>query len=151
MLRVPRFAVAALALACSAGLSHAKELVIETPGERTLTNKLVLAGVAVSGGVAGALGVYWHLDSKSASDEVSAADYTGKSWTPARAALVEQADRSSTRAMIAYGIGGALLVSTVIAMIVTEPASEVTVIQTTAAPTFAPVEGGAVLGGVWSF
>jgi hypothetical protein len=148
---VPRLAVVTLALACSARVATAKDIVIETPGERTSANKLLLAGLTVTGGIAAALGVYWHLDGRSASDDVSADSFTGEPWSDDKQALVDRADRSRTRATIAYGVGGALLVTAVIALIATEPESTTTVIHTTPVPTVSPIEGGAMLGGAWSF
>jgi len=148
---VSRLAVASLALACSARVAVAKDIVIETPGERSPTNKLVIAGLTVAGGIAGGLGVYWHLDGRSAADDVSADSFTGEVWNADRDALVDRADRARTRAAIAYGVGGALLVAAVIAVIATEPESTTTVIHTTPVPTVSPIEGGAMLGGAWSF
>lgn len=145
--------IVALAVTSTVRVAAAeREIVIDTPGERTRENKLLLAGLAGAGVLAGGLGLYWHLDSRSASREVSAKELTGKAWTSDRQALVEQADRSRTRAAIAYGIGGALVVSAVVALIVTEPPSERTVIHPrSATPTVAPIQGGAVVGGAWSF
>lgn len=128
-----------------------RDIVIETPGERSTENKLMLAGLVTAAGIAGGLGLYWHLDSQSASDDVSAILFIGEAWTPDDAALLERADRSRSRAIVAYGVGGALLIGAAIALIVTEPPSETTVIRPRATPTVSPTDGGAVLGGWWSF
>lgn len=144
---------AALAVMSTTRVAGAdREIVIETPGERTKENKLLLGGLAGAGSLIGGLGLYFHLDSRSAANEVSAKETTGKAWTADRQAFADQADRSGTRAIIAYSIGGALLISAAVALIVTEPPTERTVIRPrSASPTIAPLEGGAVLGGVWSF
>lgn len=129
-----------------------RDIVIETPGERTTNNKLVLGGIAGLGVVAGALGVYFHLDSRSASDAVSADALTGRAWTQEEVDLVDRASSSRTNAAVAYSLGGALLIGAVIALIVTEPPSETTVIRPhTGTPTVMPTSGGAMVGGVWSF
>lgn len=126
-----------------------REIVVETPGERSTSNKLLCGGLAAAGLVAGALGVYWHLDSRDAADAVSADTFTGRAWSAEDVALVDQADRSKTRATVAYGLGGALLVAAVVTFIVTDPPSERSVIRTGA--IVAPTSGGAVVGGMWSF
>jgi hypothetical protein len=129
-----------------------REIVIEIPGERSTANVVALAGIAGAGAIAGAIGVYFNLDARSAQQDVSADRFLNRPWTQAQVDLVERADRSSTRAGICYGIGGALLLGAAIAFIVTDPKSETSVIRTTrATPTVVPAPGGAVLGGAWRF
>ncbi len=136
-----------------------REIVIETPGERTLTNQLVIGGVLGAGLAVGAAGLYWHLDSRSAANEVSAVLPTGESWSASHVDLVERADRSGTRATIAYSLGGAIVIGAVIAFIVTDPPTERTVIRareirpTTLQirPTIIPTPEGALLGSRWRF
>lgn len=142
-----------LALAVSAATAHAGDITIEIPGERSSENKILLGSLAGAGLVLGALGAYWHLDSRSASNDVSSDRFTGHAWTAEDEALVDRADRSRGRAIVAYSAGGALLLGAAIVYIVTEPRSETTVIHPhgRGTPTVAPTEGGAVLGGMWSF
>ena len=128
-----------------------REIVIETSGERSRENKLMLAGLVTAAGLAGGLGLYWHLDSRSASSEVSASLFTGEAWTADDAATLARGERSGTRALVAYGVGGALLIGAVAALILTEPPSETTVLRPGAAPTVVPTQGGAMVGGWWSF
>lgn len=153
MTTVPRIVVSAALLLAIPRLAAAdRDIVIETPGERSITTKAALGGMFAASLLVGGFGVYWHLDSRSASDDVSASKFTGKAWTSDDIALADQADRSKTRATIAYGIGGALLIGAAIAFIVTDPPSETVVITPTrGTPTVAPTPGGAVLGGMWSF
>ena len=143
-----------LALAAAHAPARAdKDIVIEIPGERSTENKILLGSLAGAGFLFGALGAYWHLDSRSASNDVSSDRFTGHAWTADDQALVDRADRSRGRAIIAYSAGGALLIGAAIVYIVTEPKSETAVIRPhgRGTPTVAPTEGGAVLGGMWSF
>lgn len=130
-----------------------KDIVIEVPGERSTENKLVLGGIAGAGFVVGAIGLYFHLDSRSASNDVSSDKFTGHAWTAEDDALVDRADRSRSRAIIGYSIGGALIAGAVVAYILTEPKSETAVIHPHGhgTPSVTPTEGGALLGGLWSF
>ncbi len=150
---VPRIMLSAALLLALPRLAIAdRDIVIETPGERSTTNKAVLGGLLGASLLIGGLGVYWHLDSRSAATDVSSSKFTGKAWSSEDIALADQADRSRTRATVAYGIGGALLIGAAIAFIVTDPPSETVVITPSrGTPTVAPTQGGAVLGGMWSF
>lgn len=155
--RMKSFAgVLVLALLASVGVAHAddglKPITIVAPGERTTNNKLVLGGIAGAGLVAGAVGFYFHLDSRSASDEVGTDVFTGTAWTPAHQDLVDRAASSRTAAIAMYSLGSACLIGAVVYWIVTDPPDETIVIRPrTAQPTIAPTPGGAVLGGTWSF
>lgn len=143
MLAVPRVASA------DGGM---KPITIVAPGERTTNNKLVLAGLAGAGLLAGATGLYFHLDSRSAGDDVGTDVFTGTAWTPAHQDLVERAESSRNVAIAMYSVGGAFLVGAVVYWIVTDPPDETIVIRPRGAqPTVTPTPGGAVLGGTWSF
>lgn len=124
-----------------------REIRIEVPGERSRNNKLALAGALGLGVLGSAVGVYYHLDSRDASREVSADIITGKAWTHTQVDAVERAAQSRTRAAIGYGIGGAFVIGTIVAFIVTEPEAETSVIRTTLVPT----RGGAVVAKGWRF
>jgi hypothetical protein len=103
-------------------------------------------------GPLGGLGLYWHLDSQTAADDVGSVTFTGNAWTAEDVALVDQADRSRTRAVVAYSVGGALVIGAIIAFIATDPPTETFTIRPRGGtPTVVPTQGGAMLGGTWSF
>ncbi|MGE0396178.1 MAG: hypothetical protein AB7T06_05595 [Kofleriaceae bacterium] len=154
-----KYAVGVLVLATLAGPRIAradeggiKPITIVAPGERPMKNKLVLGGIAGAGLVAGAIGFYFHLDSRSATDDVGTDVFTGTAWSPAHQELVDRADSSRAAAITLYSIGGACIAGAIVYWILTDPGEETIVIQPrTAQPTIVPTQGGAVLGGVWSF
>ena len=131
--------------------TRSRELEIEVPGERSRNNKLVIGGMLAAGALGGALGLYWHLDSRDASDAVSSDRFTGEAWTEEHAAQVDRAQRSKSRATVAYAVGGAFLLASVITYIVTEPESETAVIRTGVSVTAPPRGSGAIVGKLWSF
>ncbi|MDQ3367970.1 MAG: hypothetical protein M3680_21300, partial [Myxococcota bacterium] len=126
-----------------------RELVVEIPGERSTQTLAVVGGIAAAGLLGSALGLYWHLDSRDAADAVSSSRFAGRAWTSAQVDLVDRAERSKTRATVAYAVGGALVIGAVVAFIVTNPESQREVIRTGA--TIVPTEGGAVASKAWSF
>jgi hypothetical protein len=128
--------------------TRAREIKVVTPGERSRNNKLMIGGTFGAAVIVGAIGGYFHLDSRDASNQVSSSIPTGKPWTPARAELVDRAESSRSAAIVAYSVGGAIVVGAIVAYIMTEPKSETSVIRTTA---IAPTDGGAVVTTGWSF
>ena len=130
-----------------------KDVVIEIPGERTTEQKVLVGGLAGAGFLVGALGAYFHNDSRQASNDVGSDTFTGHAWTAEDQALVDQADRSRTRAIVGYSVGGALLIGAIVAYIVTDPPSETAVIHPhgRGSAMLAPTEGGAMAFGTWSF
>jgi hypothetical protein len=152
--RPSRLVPAICLLGLLAPRAHAeKDIVIEIPGERPVENKILIGSLVGAGLIAGAVGAYFHFDSRSASSDVSASKYTGHAWTSDDQDLVDRADRSRSHAIILYGVGGALLIGAAVVWIATEPKSETAVIHPhgRGTPTVQPAEGGAVLGGMWSF
>jgi hypothetical protein len=132
--------------------SRQKDIVITSAPDRSSNNKILLASLAGAAVVFGGVGLYYNLDAKSASDQVSAKNVKNTIWTAADQATFDRANSSSTKAEVFYGIGGALLVGAAITFIVTAPKTETTVIHSrTVTPTASPTPGGAMLGGAWSF
>jgi hypothetical protein len=101
------------------------------------------------------VGLYFHFDSRSASDEVKSHRYTGRTWTQEREDTFDRAHRSAGIAGVAYGIGGALLIATAVAYMITEPPLETIVIHphTELKPVtiVAPIPGGAFVSRGWEF
>ena len=126
-----------------------KDYVIVSYPERSKKNVTVLVGMAAGGVVLGGLGVYFHLDSRDASDEVGAQKFTGATWTAERQNTYERAHSSAVAAGVLYGVGGGLLLATAIAFIATEPKAENIVIHPHTAVV--PTRGGAFVGTGWSF
>ncbi|HUS32828.1 MAG TPA: hypothetical protein VMZ53_30210 [Kofleriaceae bacterium] len=139
----------------SSGPSAGRDIYIKSYPDRSHKNVM---GLSIAGGAAvvlGGVGLYFHLDSRSKSNDVSANKYTGEVWTAERQDTYDSANRSAVVAGVFYGIGGAVLIGTAIAYMITEPKMETTVLHphTSPKPTamVAPTRGGALVGGAWSF
>lgn len=124
-----------------------RDLVVTTPGERTSKNVAIIATVAGVGALLGGVGVYYTLDARSATNDVTAQRPLSTPWTGDRQATYDRAHDSSVKAGIFYGVGGAALIGAVVALIVTAPKDETTIIH----PHVEVGPGGATLGGSWSF
>ena len=127
-----------------------REIVIDVPGLRTGQTRLVLGSLLAAGTLAGAVGLYFHLDSRSSANEISAQLFTGRTWTDSRQNVFDDTDRSRNHAIIAYTIGGLFVTGAIVAFIISEPKSERTVIRPHHAG-LVPTPGGAMAGAGWSF
>jgi hypothetical protein len=127
-----------------------REIVVDIPGVRPTQTKLMLYSLAAASVIAGGIGLYYHLDSRSAANTVSRSLFSGETWTQDRQDRLEEGERSKTRAAVAYTVGGLFVTGTIIALILTEPKSERTVIRPRHAG-IAPTPGGAVAAAGWSF
>jgi hypothetical protein len=121
---------------------------------RTLGQRLTIAGLGVAGLAAGGLGLHFHLDSRDAAEELSSDDDVVGTWTADRQALHDRAGASGTKAIIGYSVGALLLGGAVVALWRSEPGEDEVVLAPggrAAVPVVAPVPGGAVVGGAWSW
>jgi hypothetical protein len=132
-----------------------KPIVIVSHPDRSTANLTALVALGGSGAIATAIGLVFHLRSNNARDEVASDRFTGEVWTADRQAAYDRAHSSSIVAGALYGIGGALLLSTAIVYIATDPEPEYITINPHVSPkptaTVAPTRGGAMVGGTWSF
>jgi hypothetical protein len=139
----------------SYGPRAGRDIYIKSYPDRSRNNVLGLSIAGGAGVLLGAVGLYFHLDSRDLSSQVNAQKFTGEAWTPEHQAAYDSANRSAVVAGVFYGIGGAVLLGTAIAYMVTEPKMETMVIRphTSPKPTalVAPTRGGALIGGTWSF
>ena len=132
-----------------------KDVVVVSYPERSKQNVYMLGGLAIGGALVGALGLYFHMDSRSATDDVAANKFLNVPWSAAHQDTYDRARSSSITAGVLYGVGGGLLLATAILYIATEPKPETITIQPRANPKptalVAPTPGGAVVGGAWRF
>ncbi len=137
------------------GKSGGDDIKIRLDKPRTGKQRIVIGALLGGAVVFGGLGVGFHLDSRSVSDELGAKDFTGLVYTREREDLRRRGVRSRAIAIGGYAVGGVLLISTVVALLVTQPGTELLTIDSQ--PVKTPVslvplrDGGAVVSGAWSF
>jgi hypothetical protein len=126
---------------------------IKSPGERSLQQDIILASVAGGGALFGLIGGYYHYDSNSQSNKVTATTPTNHPWSPADQAAYDQANSSRTKAIVFYSISGAALITAAVYLILTDPPGTETVIHPHRrfVPKVELAPSGAVLGGGWTF
>ncbi len=135
-----------------------KPLTYRVDGQRSPKNKLVLSGMAAGTLLFGGLGLYFHLESRDAANDVTAfaGEPTNLIYTPGLDQRRIDADTNKTRATVLYGLGGAALITTIVTYIVTSPPDELREYESSgdsrvATPYVVPVEGGAMMGGTVRF
>jgi len=129
------------------GLRRGRTIVVRYTPDRTRANMVMLGAFGGAAALFGGLGVYFHLESRSEADEVSAKSYTGRPWTQERQDTYDRSTRDSTIAGVLYGIGGALALTTAVLYIVTEPELQETIMT----PHVSATREGAMIGGGWRF
>jgi hypothetical protein len=127
-----------------------REIVVDVPGVRSTQTRLILGTLAAATVIVGGIGLYFHVESRDAANEVSRSVFDGETWTQARQDRLEEGERARSRAIVSYTFGGLLLTGTVVALILSEPRSERHVIRPRHAGV-APIPGGAIAGAGWSF
>lgn len=116
---------------------------------RTTSQKLLIGGLLVGATAAIGFGAYYHLDSRDAAKEVSSnGDLTGETWTAEHQATYDRAGSSGTLAIVGYVVGAAFLGGVIAAAWQTRPVEEEVLVTGLGV---APVHGGAMVGGAWSW
>jgi hypothetical protein len=125
-----------------------EEVAYRIDRSRTNRQRWILGGLAGGTLLFGGLGLYFHLESRDLSDQVSAqgGEHTGRIYTPQVDATREDALSARTLAIAGYSAGGAALLATIVYFIVTDPGEEYVTLTPGAAPVVVPISGGAVLG-----
>jgi len=133
-------------------------LTYRVDGARSRNQKVVLVSLAGATVLATAVGVYFHMDARDATREVEAlsGEHTNRVYTPEVDARRQDAVNSGTAATVFYGLGSALLISTVVAFIVTSPPDEIHEYKSgndsrISVPYIVPVDGGAMIGKQWTY
>ncbi len=125
---------------------------IEKP--RSNNNKILVVSLVGGAAVFGAVGLGFHLDSRSKSDEVSAlGDPTGLVWTQEREDTRLGALRSRNISIGFYAVGSALAAAAALTYVFTAPGDEVVSMSKggKVSPRFIATRRGAMIGAGWSF
>ncbi len=157
-------------MACSSvGLAHAdtdyfgddaasKEVTFRVDRSRTTKQRLVIGALFGGAVLFGGAGVLFHLDSRNAADEVGAVGaHTGNVWSSSLEDTRRRGERSKFLAGAGYVLGGAFLVSSIVALIITEPGSDIVGVSSQPAEkrqipvSLVPLPGGAMVGKAWLF
>lgn len=129
------------------------DYVIRSKGERSTKNLVILAGLGGGGALLAGLGLYFHVDSRDASNRVTATTPTNHPWSADDQASYDDAYSSRTKAIVFYSIGGAALVAAAVYLIASEPPEEETLIHPhrSFTPKVEVAPTGALVGGSWLF
>ena len=154
----PLLAAVAVLLMC--GAAHAdtnyfgsgeEQLTYVEAGSRSSGERITLASLFGASLVAGGIGTYFALDSKSHSEEVSATGtHTGKIWSPELEQSRKDGLSSRKAAIVSYGIAGGFALAGIVAFIVTAP-DDVGYKDYKSTSFIAPTSHGFMAGTGWSF
>jgi hypothetical protein len=122
-------------------------ILVRRKRERCRADRMLIGGLLAGAAVTTAAGVYFHLDSRSAADEVSARTPTNRRWSEELDDIYDRGQRSGTLAKVSYGLAGALAVGTLVAVWLTDPGEEMVELRVGATAT----PDGATVGAAWAF
>ena len=132
--------------------SGGERVVFRIDRERTANDWYVIGGLGGGALLFGVVGVLFHRDASNAANDVSADEFTGRTWTPALQSRHDRSVRSGGIATVSYAVGGGLALATVIAFFLTDPGTEIVTKQDDAPkPYVVPTPGGMMVGQEWSF
>ena len=134
------------------GAHPADTVTVRQANHRTTGQRALIGGLLGGALVAAGTGLYFHLQSRDASNEVSVVgDFTSLTWTPQRQDTYDRALGDRTLAIVGYSVGGALLVGSAVALILTNPGSKaVEVGPSKAPPPTVPVSFRLLPGGAYA-
>jgi hypothetical protein len=120
---------------------------IKVRQERTRTprQKALIYGLAGGAAVFAGLGLYFHYDSKQIADDISADTPQNQRWSDELADRYDRGKLDRTLAIVSYTVSAGLIAATVVAVLKTDPGTEVRTIGVRAVP------GGATVGASWSW
>ena len=119
---------------------------------RTRRQKLLIYGLAGGAALFGGLGAYFHYDSKSIADELSADSDQHQRWSPELQDKYDRGQLDGKLAIAGYAISAGLIAATIVVVIKTDPGTELETIGPGGAkPVADVVPGGATVGASWSW
>lgn len=134
-------------------------LTFKVDRERNTRQRILIASLFGSSVLFAGVGVLFHIDSKNKSDDVStdAGRHSGRVYTEELDDARRAGVRSRNLAIAGYAVSGGFLIGTLVAYVLTDPGQETVQVGTEAATgsgrtlVVAPTDGGALIGGYWSF
>ena len=122
-------------------------------GDRSPSDRHLIGGLYVGAAVVGGLGLYFHLDSRAAANDVSNQNEATGPWTAALQSTYDRGHHDGELAEISYGVAGSLLLGAIIATWWTQPKPRTAQVDVSRIPTpvVSPTRNGGVVSAQWDF
>ena len=122
-------------------------------GDRSPSDRHLIVGLYVGAAVVGGLGLYFHLDSRAAANDVSNQNEATGPWTAALQSTYDRGHHDGELAEISYGVAGSLLLGAIIATWWTQPKPRTAQVDVSRIPTpvVSPTRNGGVVSAQWDF
>lgn len=117
---------------------------VRYPKQRTLGQRLTIYGLLGGGAIFAGLGAWSHVESRDKSKELEiAAVDPEETWTQDRQDLYDDAVQARSIAAVSYVLSAGFLAGAAVAAYLTRPGYETVTVH--------PTQGGAMLGGTWTW
>ena len=122
-------------------------------GDRSIADRHLILGLYIGAAVVGGLGLYFHLDSRAAADDVSNENEATGPWTASLQSTYDRAHRDGELAEVSYGVAGGLLIGAIVATWWTQPKPRTAQVEVSRMPTpvVSPSHNGGVVSAQWDF
>jgi hypothetical protein len=123
------------------------KLMLRRSRVRPRKHKLLIGGLAAGAAVFAGAGLYFHLDSRSIANELSADTPQGTRWSEELQDKYDRGQLDGTLAIASYVIAGGLVGGVIAALILTDPGEDE--VDLRVRPTAGVIPGGGAVGAAW--
>jgi hypothetical protein len=128
------------------------QLVVRKSRSRTRNQRLLIYGLAGGAAAFAGIAAYFHYDSKSIADELSADSDQNERWSEDHQDKYDRGQLDGKLAIAGYAISAGLIAATIVVVLKTDPGTELETIGPGGSkPVANVVPGGATVGASWSW
>jgi hypothetical protein len=132
--------------------THPETITVRAQRSRTRAQRLVIGSLLGGAGLFAGAAIYFHLDSRRIASDLSADTPQNQRWSDELDAKYDRGQLVGKLSITSYVVSAGLIAGAIVAIITTDPGTELVEIQgKPVKPTAQVVPGGATVGATWSW